>query len=48
MNEETTCKVCYQIRCRQCGWIADDEATARIQARELTACPICGWSPKEE
>ena len=44
--EETPCKVCYQIRCKQCGWEATDEDTAKIQCGALTACPVCGWKPE--
>lgn len=42
---ENNCTICYKIICKQCGWEADEEAVLQIQCEELTACPVCGWSP---
>lgn len=47
MKEEKQCIECYKIRCKQCGWEACDADVKRIQKKELTACPVCGWRPEE-
>ena len=46
-KKSEVCDICYQIRCKACGWIADEESTAKIQLGKLTACPVCGWKPGE-
>ncbi len=47
-KDQQTCDICYQIKCRKCGWIATDEDVLKIQRREMTACPDCGWVPGSE
>ena len=47
MNQED-CKICYQIKCKKCGWIASDEEVALIQEQKLTTCPKCGWNPSDK
>ncbi len=36
---------CKKIACRKCSWVAKEDEVRRIQARLLTSCPNCGWSP---
>jgi len=46
MNNQD-CKICYQIKCKKCDWVASDEEVEEIQKRILTKCPKCGWKPGE-
>jgi len=48
MKEESSCAVCYKIICKKCGWEASSEDVLKIQQEIVTACPLCGWQPKEE
>lgn len=45
-EQKQTCDICYQIRCKECGWIASDTDVLSIQKGDMTACPLCGWQPK--
>jgi hypothetical protein len=48
MKQENNCEECFRIICKRCGWVASDEAVSQIQCGKLTACPECGWKPKDE
>lgn len=48
MENNQNCEICYKIVCRGCGWEPKDEEVLLIQKEELTACPLCSWSPRSE
>lgn len=45
-QENQNCDVCFQIKCKMCGWIANEKETSEVQSGVLKNCPKCGWSPK--
>lgn len=48
MKKQTEeCKTCFKIICKECGWVAGDKAVKQIQNGQITACPECGWSPRD-
>jgi len=44
-DNQQSCDICYQIKCKQCGWVADESSVVKIQNGEMTVCPVCGWKP---
>ncbi len=46
METKIACHDCFQIICKQCGWIATPEDVIMIQQGKVTACPLCGWKPQ--
>jgi len=48
MNENNEiCQTCYRIACKKCDWVASEKEVLQIQQLILTACPSCGWKPKD-
>lgn len=45
VNMQENCEVCYQIKCKNCGWEPDEVQVEKVLKGELKICPDCGASP---
>lgn len=41
-KQDQNCEVCYQIKCKNCGWEPDEFELIQVQKGTLTKCPDCG------
>ncbi|MBI3984924.1 MAG: hypothetical protein HY344_03205 [Candidatus Levybacteria bacterium] len=42
MKDQKDCKVCYKIKCRNCGWEPSEKELSLVLAGKLIKCPDCG------